>query len=50
MIITMIVVATVSLRVGQWTFAVSIRTCRINSPGETLATVLVHFLVVTCFE
>jgi len=38
MMITMIAVATVSLRVGQWTFAVSARTWRMNSPGEVLAT------------
>src|SRR6185312_5311638 len=43
MIITMMVVATVSLRVGQWTFPVSTRTCRMNSPGETLATLWVRF-------
>ena len=39
MIMTMIAVVTVSLRVGQTTFAVSARTCRMNSPGETFATV-----------
>ena len=38
MIITMIVVRTVSCRVGQTTFAVSARTCRMNSPGEVFAT------------
>jgi hypothetical protein len=38
MIRTMIAVEIVSLRVGQWTLAVSARTWRMNSPGETLAT------------
>jgi hypothetical protein len=40
MISTMIAVVTVSLRLGQTTFAVSERTCRMNSPGEVLATML----------
>src|SRR5687767_272867 len=35
---TMIVVVTVSLRVGQTTLPVSARTCRRNSPGLTFAT------------
>jgi hypothetical protein len=38
MMTTMIAVVTVSLRVGQTTFAVSARTWRRNSPGLTLAT------------
>src|SRR5688572_27207642 len=38
MISTMIAVVTVSLRVGQTTLAVSARTCRMNSPGDTFAT------------
>ena len=39
MITTMIAVVTVSLRLGQTTFAVSARTCRRTSPGLTLAKV-----------
>jgi hypothetical protein len=35
------------LRVGQWTLPVSTRTCRMNSPGEVLATWLV--LALCCF-
>ena len=38
MITTMIPVVTVSLRLGQTTFAVSVRTCRRNSTGFALAT------------
>jgi hypothetical protein len=38
MMTTMIAVVTVSRRVGQTTFAVSARTCRMNSPGEVFAT------------
>src|SRR3546814_10380193 len=37
MISTITVVSTVSRREGQLTFAVSARTCRTNSPGETFA-------------
>jgi len=43
MISTMIAVRIVSGPVGQTTFAVSARTCRINSPGLTLATVIATF-------
>src|SRR3546814_12466146 len=37
MISTITVVSTVSRREGQLTLAVSLRTCRTNSPGETFA-------------
>ena len=40
MITTMIAVIIVSRRVGHTTFAVSARTCRMNSPGVVFATVV----------
>jgi hypothetical protein len=40
MITTMIAVIIVSRVVGQTTFAVSARTCRMNSPGVVFATVV----------
>jgi len=39
MMSTITAVITVSRRVGQTTFDASERTCRMNSPGVTLATV-----------
>ena len=40
MITTMTAVIIVSRGDGQTTFAVSARTCRMNSPGEVFATVV----------
>ena len=47
MITTMMPVVIVSLRVGHTTFAVSARTCRMNSPGFALATGRLVLLI--CF-